>query len=724
MTERIGRFCQRYRWVVVGAWLVAAVAGVLCAGPVFAGMSQPKAPENVESMKADALVAKESDRGEFVLAVLDNVDPQAAAVRSAVTAASADVAAVPGVRAVHDPYSEPTASSVYLAHDGKALLVAVELNKLESDAKKTTVDAASDRLRKLGSAVPGASVQVGGTPVRNAEASTAVGKDLANSELISLPLTLIVLVFVFGGLVTAGMPLLGMIATALTSFVLLLGFSQFVNLDPNVLTIVSLLSLGLSIDYGLLLVARYREELAAGLEPDEALPRAWATAGRTIVFSALTVAASLSGLLVFDVSALRAVGSAGIAAVLGAMLSSLTLTAAVLRFARKRVRPSKRELAEAAGTRRDNGAFARLAGGVQRRPVPVLVGSVIVLLLLGAPVLGAKPIMNGASVLPADLPSVRVDAVLKDRFGQDSDPTASVVARTDPATLDAWAARHRTDPGVTGIARAKAVSAQLSVVDFTIAGETNGSVALDEVKRLRADRPTGESWVTGPSALLDDALGQIKDALPWAALVMVLSMAVLLFLMTGSLMVPVKALLMNVLSLGAAAGVIVAVVQHGWLASLLGVTVVGGVDPFILVFVLAFAFGLSMDYEVFLLGRISELVQAGSPNDVAVRTGLQRSGRIITSAALLMIIVFAVFTTAKFGSIQQIGLGLSVAIFVDATIVRCLLVPATMTLMGRLNWWAPAPMKRLHERYGLSEAAGATPPAAASAALEPAPTNA
>ena len=702
MTERLGRFCQRHPWVILGGWLLAMVAGVFTAGPVFSNMAQPKAPENVESFRADALVQRESDRGNSVLGVLTDVDPKSAAVRAAVTSAAGKLAEIGGVSRVRHPYTDPAAAG-FVAEDGGALLVEVELTKLESEPEKKAVADISDRLDALGVAVPGATMRIGGTPVRNAEAGEAVTGDLARAELMSLPMTLIVLVVVFGGLIAAGMPLLGTIATVLTSFVLLFGFSQFVNLDPNVVTIVTLLSLGLSIDYGLLLVARYREERADGREPEEALPRTWATAGRTVVFSALTVAASLTGLLVFDVSALRAVGAAGIAAVLAAMLVSLTLTAALLRLARRRVRPSKRALRSRQGGDSEVGFFARLGASVQRRPVLVLIGCAIVLFAAGAPLLGANFKMNGASVLPDDLPSVQVDTMMKDRFGRDANPAVMVVARLDPAALDTWAGRHRQDPGVTTVGQAKPVSATLSIVDFSVQGETNGDVAKDLVNRLRQDRPAAESWVTGPTAQLADALQQIRNTLPWAALVMVLAMGILLFLMTGSLVVPLKALLMNVLSLGAAFGIIVAVVQEGWLAGPLDVIVIGGVDPFILVFVFAFAFGLSMDYEVFLISRVGEFVRSGDSNDVAVRRGLQRTGRIITSAALLMIIVFACFGAARMGSVEQIGLGLAVAIVIDATIVRCLLVPATMTLMGRWNWWAPAPLRRFHDRFGLRE---------------------
>ena len=229
-----------------------------------------------------------------------------------------------------------------------------------------------------------------------------------------------------------------------------------------------------------------------------------------------------------------------------------------------------------------------------------------------------------------------------------------------------------------------------------------------------------QSWVTGDAAVLLDLDGLILDDLPWAIGITLLAMVVLLFAMTGSLVVPIKAVLANVVSLGASFGVMVAVFERGWLSGPLHTLTVGGLDPFVVVIVFAFAFGLSMDYEVFLLGRIKEYVDHGWDTDTAVRRGLQHTGRIITSAALLMVIVFGCFAAARMGSIEEIGLGLSVAVFVDATIVRCLLVPATMTLLGRWNWWAPAWLKRLHERIGLREhpLPDAAPPAPA--AEEPA----
>jgi RND superfamily putative drug exporter len=279
-----------------------------------------------------------------------------------------------------------------------------------------------------------------------------------------------------------------------------------------------------------------------------------------------------------------------------------------------------------------------------------------------------------------------------------------VVARTDASTLDTWAQRWTGRPGVARVYPAEQVGPNLSTVDIDATGDPQGGTARQLVNQVRADRPAGvQSWVTGDAAVLNDLMGLILHRLPWALGITLLAMALLLFAMTGSVVVPVKAIAMNVVSLGATFGVMDAVFLHGFLAGTLHTLVVGGMDPFVIVSVFAFAFGLSMDYEVFLLARIKEYVDHGVPTAIAVRRGLQRSGRIITSAALLMVIVFSCFITGRIGTVQQIGLGLAVAVAIDATVVRCVLVPATMTLLGRWNWWAPGWLHRVHARIGLGE---------------------
>jgi RND superfamily putative drug exporter len=711
---RIGRWCFRRRWWVVAVWLVAMVVGGLSAGPVFNALGSSNGPRSLESVQASNVLKEGSNQGGTVVGVVDRVDPKAASVRRAVQALAIDLAQVPGVTKVVTPYDAglpPAHAAAMLARDGHGLVVQATIADLTGGARNTTVDALSTRLHALAPALaaagaPDAQVTVGGGPVINRQANRQAQTDLSRAEELSLPITLVILVFVFGGIIAAGLPVLAAIVSVASSMAVLLVFSRFTNLDQNAVTVVTLLGLGLSVDYGLLLVARYREELGAGFAPDVAVSRAWATAGRTITFSALTVAAALSGLLMFGVVGLSALGAAGVSIALVAMLVSLTFTAALLGLARKRIRPSRRAARRIAryGDAAEVGLFARLARGVQHRPLVTALVTGVALLAAGFPLLSTTVHLNDLSSLPRSLESVRVVDQLSGRFGQAPAPAVTVVARTDPATLDGWAQRWSGTAGVTRVYPAQQVGPNLSTVSIDAAGDPEGTTARGLVDRVRADRPGGtQSWVTGDAAVLNDLLGLIMDRLPWAIGVTLLAMTVLLFAMTGSLVVPIKAILMNAVSLGATFGVMNAVFEHGFLAGPLHTLVVGGIDPFVIVSVFAFAFGLSMDYEVFLLGRVKEYVDRGLDTDVAVRRGLQHSGRIITSAALLMVIVFSCFVTGRVGTVQQIGLGLAVAVAIDATIVRCMLVPATMTLLGRWNWWAPGWLKRAHTRVGLKE---------------------
>jgi RND superfamily putative drug exporter len=537
-------------------------------------------------------------------------------------------------------------------------------------------------------------VLLGGGEIMGEQVGTQVEKDLGLAETLSLPITLVVLIFVFGGVIAAGLPVIGAIASVFGAMAALYGFEYFTDLDQNATIVVTLLGLGLAIDYGLLLVSRYREELRRGDGPDAALIRTWSSAGRTIVFSALTVAGSLCGLLVFDMISMTALGVAGVSIAVITMTASLTLTAALLGFARKRIRPSRRRAAQ----NDDTGFFAGLARAVQRRPVVVAVVTAVLLIGAGLPMLSTNPRVDSIASLPASLSSVQVAHDLADKYGRSISPAVTVLARTDPASLDAWAQRWRGDAAVSQVAPAQQVAPNLSMVDIYVPGDPEGGPARDLAGRVRADRPAAQSWVAGDAALIDDVLGLIGQRLPWAIGITVLAMFILLFLMTGSVLVPIKAVVMNALSLGATVGVMNLVFERGWGSGVLHTLTTHSLDPFVIVGVLAFAFGLSMDYEVFLLSRIKEHVDAGETNDVAVRRGLQRSGRVITSAALLMVIVFGCFLVGRTGNTQQIGLGLAAAIAIDATIVRCLLVPATMTLLGRWNWWAPKGLARWHSR--------------------------
>jgi RND superfamily putative drug exporter len=708
---------------VLAAWVVLAAVGGIASGPLFARLADSGIPRDVESVVAYDVISAGNDSAGTVIGVVDGIDPAAPEVQRAILDTTARIAGLDAVRAVAPaatatPESSLPATPVSL--DGRATLIQITLEKLDRADRDAAIREISTHLHELAADLPpGATVEVGGSPVLQMQNREAVQADIGRAESVSLPLTLVVLIVVFGGLVAAGLPVLTAVVSVAAAMAVMLGFSYVTDVHADGITVVTLLGLGLSIDYGLLLVARYREELgratpwageadsAAGDPHEEAVRRAWGTAGRTVLFSALTVAAALTGLLMFDLPALTALGAAGVSVAVVCMLASLTFTAALVGLLRRWIKPSRRAPRHSTMESEPRGFFARLARGVQRRPLIVALATMLLLLAAGAPLASGELRLPGLDGIPRSIEAARVADTLADRFGQPPAPAITVAARTDPSTLDAWAARWAGDPAIARIhpARALVADSGVSTVAFDAAGEPQGADVRSLVDRMRADRPPGgQSWVTGDAAVLSDLLDLLWSGLPAALLVTGLAMMVLLFLMTGSVVVPIKAIVANLVSLGATFGVLTAVFRYGFAADLLDTLTVGSLNPFIVVTVFAFAFGLSMDYEIFLLGRIKEYVDAGEPTDVAVRRGLQHTGRVITSAALLMIIVFSAFAAARMGMIEQIGLGLAVAVLIDATVVRCLLVPATMTLLGRWNWWAPAWLRRLHARIGLRDA--------------------
>jgi putative drug exporter of the RND superfamily len=443
-----------------------------------------------------------------------------------------------------------------------------------------------------------------------------------------------------------------------------------------------MLGIGLGIDYGLLMVSRFREERGAGLDRADAVARTMATAGRTVAFSACTVAVALSGLLVFDDPTIRALALAGMGVVIACMAAALTLLPALLgRFGHR------------LGTARPagpHGAFARLARTIQRRPVPVVLAVAAGLVLLATPFLGARFDDTGVRSLPRSSETRQVAEAIDTRFSAVTAEPVVALADADPdaPAVTAWLDEVRSRPGVV----AATVDGELSrpgliVVEVHADGPTNGRQAQAVVADLRSMDAPFPVAVGGDPAEIVDSRHAITARLPLAVGVMAAATFVLLFAMTRSLVLPLKALVMNVLSLGATFGALVWVFQDGHLSGLLGFSPPGSLDLVIPVIVFVFAFGLSMDYEVFLLDRIREVWLRTGDNDRAVAEGLQRSGRIITSAALLVVIVFAGFAAGEIVALKELGVGLAVAVAVDATVVRSLLVPATMKLMGRWNWW-------------------------------------
>ena len=705
----LGAFVVRRRWTVLLAWAALVTLGFTLGSGVFDRMAHVGGSSSAESVRGWQLMSDASTTGPRIVAVVDAVTPTAPEVRAEVTSATADLTALDSVARAVDPYGP--AGPALVARDGRALLVAVDLAPgLEDDAQDAAVDAVVERLREL----EVGTVTVGGDLLLHREIGAAVERDLQRGELISLPLALVVMVVVFGGVLAAGLPLVAALSTIAGALLVLLGASYVLDLSPDVVSVVTVLGLGLAIDYGLLIVSRFREERAGGLSVPDAVVRTSATAGRTVAFSGVTVAVSLCGLLVLDDPTFRSMGAAGVSVVLVAAAAALTLTPALLALLGGRLRVPPVRV-------RDEGGFARLARRVQRRPLLVALTTSAVLAASAAPFLGVRFIEGGAELIPRSFETRQVADALTTRFaGQEVEPV-QVVTRlpADDPGLRAWTERVEQLPGVRSVAAPVALGDDLTRVDLVPEGTRQGEPALELVRAVRADRPSPDALVTGSAAFLLDFNASLAERLPWSAALVATATFVLLFLMTGSVLVPVKALVMNVLSLGASFGALVLVFQEGWLAGPLGVEPVEGLQTWVPVLVFVFAFGLSMDYEVFLLSRIKELVDQGYDNDTAVALGLQRSGRVITCAALLLIIVFAGFAAGEMAAITQLGLAMAVAIAVDATLVRCLLVPATMTLLGRTNWWAPAPLRRLHERVGIAEHAPVDVPDARSPARAP-----
>ncbi|HTJ35350.1 MAG TPA: MMPL family transporter [Dactylosporangium sp.] len=583
--------------------------------------------------------------------------------------ALAQARTMPGVAEIGEPLHSA---------DGAAVLVDITLAPGASDEQAGAV---AERIRAAG---PG--VSVAGGPLTDLEFGMQAQSDVQRAEMITLPVVLVLLVVVFGGLVAGVMPLIVAVAgTGATFGILYLG-SFATDISVYAIQVATMLSTGLAVDYGLLLISRYRTELAETGERDEALRRAVARAGRTIAVTGLTVAASLLGLTVFPDAFLRSMGLAGAGVVVVDMLAVLTLLPAVLRLAGRRIKPAPARAVNA-------GVFARLARAVQRRPLLTTVVTAAAVLVMAIPSVHLRLANSDARALPGSTETRRQYDALAAHFPQlvGPDVIAAVVrsGAADPRTA-AFAERVRAVPGVSGV-EVVPVSDAVSVVRATPVHEPWTAAGRATLQAVRDVPAPFEVLVAGDAARLVDYRAMLLRYGPWAALVVLVATFVLLAAFTRSVLLPVKAVLTSLLSIAAAFGAVVWVFQDGHLAGWFGSQALGAVDLTVPVLVAAIAFGLSVDYEVFLLARIRERYLQTGDARAAVAVGLQQTGRIVTSAALLLVVVFAGFLVGGFAPIKEIGLGLVVAIVLDATVVRMLLVPATMTLLGRANWWPSRP---------------------------------
>ncbi|WP_062311658.1 MMPL family transporter [Demequina rhizosphaerae] len=661
-----------------------------------------------------------------------------AAVREATDAAAAQIAEIDLVTTVVSPFgaatgpafdpatassADPAAAAEQAAglvdEDGTGFLIDVSFADFGDEdplpVHEEVADIVAAAVDDMRASNPGATVATSSNPLVFDDFTAQLEQDLVTGEIIALPAALVVMVFVFGGFLAAATPLTGAIASIAGGLAVLYGFSFLLDLDQSAVNVVTVLGIGLSIDYGLLIVSRFREELhRIGGDPRdaraEAIETTMATAGRTVTFSGIVVAIAVGGMLLFDPVIMEGIGGAAVGVVTTAMVAALTIVPAVLfllapRIARpgvlSRVPGLRRILATTSNVDREEGAFSRLAAWGQRRPWLVALGSVALLLVLASPILHLTLRNSDIEALPPGNERREFVTSFREGFPDLGEPAIWVHTLEPASELDAWLDEVAQVDGVRAVDDAVVREGETFIGIRIESTDPSGTQAVDAVEDIRAIEAPVAVHVGGVAATQIDFLDAIIEGALLAGALVVVATLVLLFLMTGSLLVPIKTLVINSLSLAATLGVVTWIFGEGHLEGTLGFTSTGGIETYVAVIIAAFGFGLAMDYEVFLLSRVKEYVDAGEDNDAAVRKGLQRSGRIITSAAAVIVLVFLGFALGDLLMIKEVGVGLAFAVLLDATVVRLFLVPATMTLLGDWNWWAPGPLRRLHARMSL-----------------------
>jgi RND superfamily putative drug exporter len=714
MLHRLGSFVvRRARLVLLATVLLVAGAIVVGIGAFSklagGGFDDP----NAESTRsAEVLTERFGGEADLVLVVDAGrpVDQMAAAGRELTRRLSAE----PDLHGVASYWT--TGAAAMRSEDGtKALVIASIGGDYDSRSEVT------DRIvGTYGGRHDGLTVEVGGEAGVNHDVNGQVGRDLALAESIAVPIILVLLVLAFGSLVAALIPLaIGTIAIFGT-FAELSVLGSLTDVSIYSINLTTALGLGLSIDYALLMVSRYREELGKGADVEAAVIRTVETSGRTILFSAATVAVALAALLVFPLYFLRSFAYAGIGVILIAMLSALLALPAILTVLGHRVNAGRLPWAKGA-PRTVAPLWGRLAGVAMRRPgltaLPVVAG----LVLLATPLLHVEFGTPDDRVLPTTATSRVVGDALRDDFGSD-DTSAVTVVSTQPVTsteIAGYAARLSRLPDVvrvesaagtyaggqraaTSPADARLVADGIQRLAVVTNADTRSEAARNLVDSVRA--LPGPYLVGGATAQFMDSQHAIGSRLPFAGGLIALTTFVLLFLFTGSLLQPLRALLLNVVGLSATLGAMVLIFQDGHLSGFLGFTPLP-LDTSMLVLLFCIAFGLSMDYEVFVLSRIKEHHDTGMALAPSVTEGLARTGRIVSMAAVILAVSFFAFGTGSVSFIQLFGIGSGLAVLIDATLIRGILVPAAIRVLGRRAWWSPAPMRRLYGRFGVSEAA-------------------
>ncbi len=674
------------------------VIGGAIGGPV-AGLlnSDNDSFSDTNSESAQALERIEKASGQMavpdLIAVMPSDDTEAFAESTKILKSEKNVATVVG---------GPEAGPAFVSKDGtKTYVVAIYTSHGDPDS---TTEHLRDKLGEIDS------VQVGGFGPAFQQVNEQVESDIIKAEMIAFPILFLVSLWVFRSAVAALLPLLVGALTIVGSLLVVRGINEMLDISIFALNLITGLGLGLAIDYSLFLVQRYREELTRSGPGPEAIRRTVATAGRTVAFSAVTVAGAGLALLVFPLRFLYSMGIGVFVVSLMAAAVSLIVLPSLFAVLQHRVNagsPKRWQRAQAAELAAEkHGFWYRLSQFVMRFPVAIALTGTAILLTLGTPFLGVKFTGVDATVLPEDASARMVDTTLRTEFtGAESGPIIIAVSATDSEAteVNAYAGQLRELDDVQAVTEPIFRGNGVWQVDVISQHPTMDEKSRDLVTEIRGLDAPNPVLVGGQAADQNDQFEAIVAGAPLALIILTLITLVTLFLMTGSVVLPVKALIMNVLTITATFGILVLIFQDGRFQGPLNYTSQGALESTQPVFLFAVVFGLSTDYAVFLLTRIKEARDAGAGEREAVALGLQRTGRIVTAAALLFAIALGSFATSDIIFIKQLGIGTAVAVLIDATIVRAMLVPSLMALLGKRNWWAPKPLRKLHDRIGLTE---------------------
>jgi uncharacterized membrane protein YdfJ with MMPL/SSD domain len=697
------------RRVVFAAIVAAAIAGAFGFGVAKHmspyGADDPATQSVQAAHRFEHAAGRQIDAGVVALVRPGQVRSSAAKARvgrvAAQLRAQPDVARVVSYYDAHDP--------AMVSRDGRSTYV---LGYFKPVSDKAQEDVAKQIEKRFSGQ---RDIKLGGEAIANAQVNSQVGNDLAHAELLAFPFIFLLSLLFFRSVVAALLPpLLGGLAIVATFFALRV-VASFADISVFALNLVTGLGLGLAIDYSLFMVSRYREEAAAEGFGVAALRRTLQTSGRTIIFSSLTIAAAIASLTIFPQRFLYSMGIGGALVALLAASLALVVLPALLTVLGPRVNAlAPRWLARAAEREArpdERGPWYRISRFVMRRPAPIAVAGAALLIALGTPFAGVKFIDSDAGVLPASASSRQVNDTLNRQFPPNRTAPLEVVvgAPAGSPQVRALAARIRTLPDVSAVAPAQPAGAGTSLLAVAPVHGPLTTTTRQLVKRVRAIDEPFSVGVAGQTASFVDLEHSLGSHLPAVLGVVVAATLIVLFLLTGSVVLPVKAVLMNALNLSAVFGILVLIFQHGNLEGLLGYHSTGALDATQPILLFAVAFGLSTDYGVFLLSRIKEARDTGAPNSEAVAIGLERTGRIVTAAALLFAVAIGAFATSKIVFIKELGIGNALAVLIDASIVRALLVPSLMGLLGSANWWAPRPLRRVYQRFGWRDYGGPLP---------------